>query len=69
MPRRPATSQAGRWDDISPDRGCRYAPKCVTCPWARCVLALPADERRLFRLAYRTLETFRAPPDRALPAD
>lgn len=45
------------------DTGCAYAPACIGCEWRRCVWELSKDERHIFSLAYRTLETFRAPPD------
>jgi hypothetical protein len=49
-----------------PDRGCEYAPTCAGCPWRACYWTMPPSERRIFRLAFRTLQTFRAAPDRAL---
>ena len=51
------------------DTGCAYAPACLTCPWRACVLQLPTDERRIFSLAWRVIEAFKAPPDRAIDAD
>ena len=58
-----------RPDSFLPDTGCWAAPTCAGCPWRECVMLLPPPERRIFRLAYKTLESFRAPPDRALPVD
>jgi hypothetical protein len=57
-----ALSKAGRkpGDGPPPDQGCRYSPACATCPWRECVWTLPADERKIFTLAYRTLATFKA---------
>ena len=52
-----------------PDTGCAYAPKYLACPWRACILQLPADERRIFSLAWRTLEAFKAPPDLAIDVD
>ena len=52
-----------------PDTGCDYAPKCLTCPWRACVLQLPADERRIFGLAWRVIESFKAPPSTVSDAD
>ena len=51
------------------DTGCTYAPRCLACPWRACILHLPADERRIFSLAWRTLEAFKAPPDLAIDVD
>ena len=53
-------------EGVYPDVGCWAAASCLGCPWARCVMLMPPAERRIFTLAWRTLETFRAPPDRAL---
>ena len=52
-----------------PDTGCAYAPKCLTCPWRSCILHLPADERRIFGLAWRVIEAFKASPDRTIDAN
>ena len=52
--------------DIIEDRGCWAAPTCAGCPWRECVMLMAPSERRIFRLAFRTLESFRAPPDRAI---
>jgi hypothetical protein len=49
--------------DAIEDRGCRYTPTCAGCPWRECVWTLPADERKIFTLAYKTLATFKAPLD------
>jgi hypothetical protein len=50
---------------LLPDTGCWAAPACLGCPWRECVLLMSEEERRIFRLAFRTLERFRAAPDRA----
>ena len=52
-----------------PDTGCEYAPKCLTCPWRVCILQLPADERRVFGLAWRVIESFKAAADPTIDAD
>jgi hypothetical protein len=52
--------------DMIDDRGCRYAPTCAGCPWRECVWTLPPAERKIFSLAYRTLATFKAPPDEGI---
>jgi hypothetical protein len=61
-------SRAGRkpGDEIE-DRGCRYAPTCATCPWRECVWVMPPGDRRVFVLAYKTLDMFKAKPDAAIP--
>ncbi len=52
---------------VAPDRGCQYAPRCVTCPWARCIKELPAAERAEFRAALRLVGQYLpAAPDQAL---
>ena len=55
--RRPVGQEKPR-QDYSPDRGCQYAPRCLTCPWSRCVKELPADERQAFRGALLTLAPY-----------
>ena len=57
-----------RPDSFLPDTGCTYADRCQSCPWRECYYRLPPSERRIFRLAFKTLETFKAPPDRAIGA-
>jgi hypothetical protein len=56
-----------RGDDVAPDDGCQFAPACQTCPWRACDFTLPAPERRIFALAHKTLQTFRAAPERTIP--
>ena len=48
------------------DRGCQWAPKCVECPWARCIPELPARERNEITAALRLVRGYLAEPDRAL---
>ena len=71
-PRRPA-KPVSRVDGAGmpelPDNGCQYADRCLTCPWRSCILQLPADERRVFRLAWRVIASFKAPPDPTISAD
>jgi hypothetical protein len=64
----PATlTRRGRTpSEFLPDTGCAYSPTCAGCPWRACYWTMPPDERRIFRLAFRTLQTFKAAPDRAL---
>lgn len=52
--------------DMIEDRGCHYAPTCAACPWRECYYSLPPPERRIFKLAFKTLETFKAVPDREI---
>ena len=51
---------------VTPDTGCRYAPRCLTCPWRACIRELPAPERLEFDAAWQVLAGYVAPPDRAL---
>ena len=60
------TTKGRRPETFLPDTGCAWAPTCAGCPWRECYYRLPDSERRIFRLAFKTLETFRAAPDRAL---
>jgi hypothetical protein len=62
-------TKAGRKpnDEPLPDQGCEYAPSCASCPWRECYYLLPPTERRVFKLAWRTLETFKAAPDTLIP--
>ena len=61
-------TKAGRKpnDEPLPDQGCQFAPNCATCPGRECVWTLPPDERKIFTLAYRTLATFKSPPDEGI---
>ena len=52
-----------------PDNGCQYADRCLACPWRSCILQLPLNERRVFGLAWRVIEAFKAAPDGAIDAD
>ena len=38
------------------DRGCRYAPRCATCPWQVCRYELPEAERAEFRAAWERVQ-------------
>jgi len=58
MPRRQTAGGQERWEESSPDRGCWAAPRCLACPWARCVKELPADERRALRGALVTIAPY-----------
>ena len=49
-----------------PDVGCEFSARCTACPWRTCIHELPAADRRLFGLAWRTLQTFRAALDGAI---
>ena len=49
-------------DEIE-DTGCRYSPTCASCWLAECVDLMPAPDRRVLSLAWRTLATFKAKPD------
>ena len=51
---------------VMPDRGCRFAPKCVTCPWSTCLLNLPSAEQARFTAALKTLRPYLPAPDRDL---
>jgi hypothetical protein len=64
---RPLT-KAGRRpnDEPLPDQGCAYAPACQTCLWRARYFLLPTPERKIFSRAFRTLETFKAPPDEGI---
>jgi hypothetical protein len=42
-------------ETVSLDRGCRFRPRCVTCPFAHCILELPARERAEFVTAWRVV--------------
>ena len=66
-PRKPVSRTHGQYVVDLPDRGCEFAPTCAGCPWRACYWTLPAEEKRIFRLAFRTLATFRAAPDGTLP--
>ncbi len=44
----------------APDRGCAYAPRCVTCPWAVCIKQLPTAERGEFRAALKIVLSYAA---------
>ena len=61
-------TSAGRkpYDDPLPDQGCEDTPACPACPWRACYFTLPAPERKIFSLAFRTLETFKVPPDEVI---
>lgn len=48
------------------DRGCEWAPKCVTCPWRECVKELRARERHELIDALRIVRRYLPEPDRAL---
>jgi hypothetical protein len=62
-------SKAGRKpnDEPLPDPGWEYAPACQACPWRECVYMMPPADRYVFKLAYKTLETFKAAPDTVIP--
>jgi hypothetical protein len=63
------TGRAGRvaGDEPQPDRGCHFAPKCISCPWVRCLLteSREADRRELAQ-ALRVVRRHMAPPDSAI---
>ncbi len=62
------TGRRGRHaDDEYRDTGCSFAPKCVTCPWTKCLLteAREADRRELAQ-ALRVVRRHMAPPDSAI---
>jgi hypothetical protein len=42
-------------ETVAPDRGCRFWPRCVTCPFQSCILDLPAKERVEFTAAWRVV--------------
>ena len=50
------------------DTGCEFSATCAGCPWRECYHLMSPADRRVFRLAYRVLESFKAPPDRTLDA-
>ena len=66
---KPVSRVDGAGMPIMEDNGCEYAPKCLTCPWRSCILQLPLNERRVFGLAWRVIESFKAPPDPTIDAD
>jgi hypothetical protein len=49
-----------------PDTGCRFAPSCLACPWARCYYTLSDEDRRQFTAALAAIRPFVRAPDRAL---
>ena len=68
-PPKPVSRVDGAGMPIMEDNGCAYAPKCLACPWRSCILQLPLNERRVFGLAWRVIEAFKAAPDGAIDAD
>jgi hypothetical protein len=48
-------------ETAAPDRGCRFWPRCVTCPFRDCVLELPARQRVEFTTAWQTVLKYVAP--------
>ena len=51
---------------ISADRGCSFAPRCLTCPWRVCLQTARAEERLELAAALRVVRRYVAAPDRAL---
>ena len=49
-----------------PDNGCRYAPRCIDCPWASCYYAMALAERRTFEAALAAIRPFVRRPDTAI---
>ena len=49
-----------------PDQGCRFAPRCVDCPWADCYYTLAPAEHRAFTEALAAIRPFIRRPDMAL---
>ena len=45
------------------DTGCEFSACCTACIWRTCVHELPAADRRIFSLAWRALQAFKATPD------
>jgi hypothetical protein len=41
-----ATRKPGPVLSVAPDSGCKWAPRCVTCPYDRCVLEEVSSSRR-----------------------
>ncbi len=46
---------------VSEDRGCRYAPRCVSCPFKKCIKELDAATRAEFADAWRIVVSHLAP--------
>ena len=49
------------------DRGCRYAPRCVDCPWVVCIQTLGEKKAREFGDAWALLQRYLVPPEAAGP--
>jgi len=43
------------------DRGCLYAPKCVSCPYRKCIKELELPKRAEFADAWRIVIAHMAP--------
>ena len=52
---------------VSADRGCLYAPKCVSCPYQKCIEELAPTRRAEFADAWRVVLAHMAAPDSAIP--
>ena len=53
-------------NEALPDRGCLYAPRCVSCPFRKCIKELDAATRAEFIVAWRVLAAHMAEPDSAI---
>ena len=53
---------------ISADRGCSFAPRCLTCPWRVCLQTTRPEERLELAAAMRVVKKYVRAPERALTA-